>query len=45
MGHWDQIKPKRCAKCHKLFFRGGKKLITGDMRHTKVHVQYVCDLC
>ncbi|MEN6442613.1 MAG: hypothetical protein WC391_01255 [Methanoregula sp.] len=45
MGIWDQIRPKRCNKCNKLFFRGGKKLITGDMRHTKVQVQYLCDRC
>jgi len=45
MRQWDHIKPKRCAKCHRLFFRHAKKQITGDMRHADVHIQYLCDKC
>ena len=41
----DRIKPKRCAKCQRIFFYGAKKRITGDMRHTNVNIQYVCDRC
>ena len=41
----DRIKPKRCAKCKRIFFYGAKKRITGDMRHTNVNIQYVCDRC
>jgi RNase P subunit RPR2 len=42
---WDRIKPKRCAKCQKIFLTGAKKRITGDMRHTNVNIQYICDRC
>jgi hypothetical protein len=41
----DRIKPKHCAKCKKLFFRGGKKSIRGDMRQTQLTAEYVCDQC
>jgi len=41
----DRIKPKRCARCKKIFFYGAKKRIAGDMRHTNVNIQYVCDRC
>lgn len=45
MNTWDQIKPKHCVECKKLFFRGGKKSIRGDMRHTRLTVEYLCDSC
>ena len=41
----DRIRPKRCAKCHRHFVFGGKKQISGDMRHTSVRVDFVCDRC
>ncbi len=41
----DRIRPKRCAKCQTIFFHGAKKRITGDMRHTNVNIQYICDRC
>lgn len=41
----DRIRPKRCAKCGRLFFRGGKKQIRGDMRSTDLAVEYVCSRC
>lgn len=41
----DRIRPKRCAHCHRLFVKGGRKQMTGDMRHTTVQVQYLCDRC
>jgi RNase P subunit RPR2 len=45
MSRWDQIRPKYCANCKKLFFRGGKKQIKGDMRKAAIAVEYVCDKC
>jgi hypothetical protein len=45
MGVLDRIRPKRCAKCHRHFVFGGKKQICGDMRHTAVQIQYLCDRC
>ena len=45
MGIPDRIRPKRCAKCNRLFVRGGRKQIIGDMRSTLVHIQYVCNRC
>ncbi|HVP97155.1 hypothetical protein [Methanoregula sp.] len=45
MGITDRIRPKRCAKCHRLFVRGGHKQIVGDMQSTVVGIQYVCDRC
>jgi len=45
VGLWDRIRPKRCMKCANLFFRGGKKQITGDMSHTSVRVGYICERC
>jgi hypothetical protein len=45
MTTWDHLIPKHCAKCKKLFFRGGRKSVHGDMRHTKLTVEYVCDTC
>ena len=41
----DRIRPKRCAKCGRIFFSGAKKRITGDMRHTNVYIQYLCERC
>jgi hypothetical protein len=45
MNTWDHIKPKYCKKCKKLFFRGGRKSIHGDMRNTNLRVEYICDSC
>jgi hypothetical protein len=45
MGMLDALRPKKCAKCNRLFFRGGKKEIHGDMRSTKVYTRYFCDRC
>jgi len=45
MNIWDQIMPKYCVKCKKLFFRGGKKSIRGDIRRTHLTVLYTCDQC
>lgn len=45
MSRWDQIWPKHCAGCKKLFFRGGKKQIKGDMRRASIAVEYLCDKC
>jgi hypothetical protein len=45
MNTLDRIKPKRCVKCNKIFFRGGKKSIRGDMRHTHLKVEFRCNHC
>jgi len=41
----DQIRPKRCAKCGKVYLRGGKKVISGDLRRPGHNIQYVCPHC
>ncbi|HJX56949.1 MAG TPA: hypothetical protein VJ350_08990 [Methanoregula sp.] len=45
MNTWDRIKPKRCAKCKRIFVSGGKKSISGDMRTTQLRDEYRCDRC
>jgi hypothetical protein len=44
-GWWDRVRIKVCSKCGKWFIKGGKKLITGDMRHTNIVVNYLCTTC
>jgi DNA-directed RNA polymerase subunit RPC12/RpoP len=45
MNTWDLVKPKHCVKCKKIFFRGGKKSIRGDMRQTHLTTEYRCNHC
>ena len=45
MKWYDRILPKYCLKCKKYFFRGGKKMIRGDMRKTALKIDYFCDSC
>jgi len=42
---WDRIRPKKCSKCHRIFLRGGKKIIRGDMRKTGISIEYTCHTC
>jgi hypothetical protein len=41
----DRIRPKRCAKCHRLFLFGGHKRLHGDMQRTDTWFEYTCDRC
>jgi hypothetical protein len=41
----DRIRPKTCRQCGKLFFRGGKKLVSGDLNRPGVTVSYNCSGC
>jgi hypothetical protein len=45
MGILDTIRPKRCAKCNRLFIWDGRKQITGDTNSTMVKIQYICNRC
>ncbi len=45
MGILDIVRPKRCAKCNRLFVRGGRKQITGNTHSTMVKIQYSSDRC
>ncbi|HUU76068.1 MAG TPA: hypothetical protein VMW63_08260 [Methanoregulaceae archaeon] len=42
---WDRIKPKRCSECGKLFFNGGKKMVSGDLSSPGFSVSYLCPGC
>ncbi len=41
----DRILPKRCSRCRKIFLRGGRKLVTGDLGHTAQDISYICPSC
>ncbi len=46
MGAVDRLFPKRCAKCGKLFMRGGSKMVEGDLgKNTEVTSAYHCPHC
>lgn len=41
----DRIRPKRCAKCGRVYIGGGKKVIAGDLRRPGHDIQYICPRC
>jgi hypothetical protein len=41
----DRIRPKTCAGCGRLFFRGGKKNVSGDLNSPGLTVSYRCPDC
>ncbi|MDD1674388.1 MAG: hypothetical protein LUQ13_01960 [Methanomicrobiales archaeon] len=41
----DFLRPKRCAKCRRIFIRGGKKFVNGDLRSPRMSVYYICKNC
>jgi hypothetical protein len=45
MGRWDRIKPKRCSRCGGRFFRGGKKIISGDLSRPSHGILFTCPNC
>jgi len=38
----DMIKPKRCARCGKVFFMGGRKILSGDLSRPGFGISYLC---
>ena len=38
----DRLKPKRCSRCGRLFFRGGRKVLTGDLSAPGFSIDYIC---
>ena len=45
MTRFDLVRPKRCAKCRKLFVTGGRKMVTGDLATPGLQYQYHCTSC
>jgi len=45
MGLRDRILPKRCSRCGRLFLRGGKKFVAGDLGRTAEAFSYTCPSC
>lgn len=45
MGLWERMKPKRCIQCGKMFFRHGKKVISGNFNQQEIKVEYYCLSC
>lgn len=41
----DRLMPKKCSKCGKLFVRGGKKIISGDLTRPEYPRQFLCRNC
>jgi hypothetical protein len=42
MSFFDRVRPKRCTRCRKVFFTGGRKLITGELHGSAVTIGYLC---
>ncbi len=45
MGAVDHVRPKRCAKCGKVFLRGGSKQVVGDLGKPEISRAYLCPHC
>ena len=45
LAFWERIAPKRCARCGRVFFSGGRKLVTGDLGQTSQVTSYICPSC
>jgi hypothetical protein len=44
-GRLDRVRPKRCAKCRRLFIAGGKKMVSGDLAVPGCTFVYHCPKC
>jgi hypothetical protein len=38
----DQIRPKKCSRCGRLFLRGGRKILSGDLVGPGFGISYIC---
>ncbi|MDT8357261.1 MAG: hypothetical protein RQ758_02015 [Methanomicrobiaceae archaeon] len=45
VGRFEGFSPKRCNKCGRLFFRRGKKMVTGDLERPDLSISYLCRRC
>jgi hypothetical protein len=45
MTRLDGLLPKKCSKCGRIFFRGGKKVISGDMSSLEIPKVFLCPSC
>jgi hypothetical protein len=41
----DHLKPKKCSKCGRIFWKGGKKVISGDLTLPDCTPAYICPNC
>jgi len=41
----ERLLPKRCAACNRLFVRGGRKRIAGNLASPGPAIRYECDRC
>jgi hypothetical protein len=44
-GFVDRVRPKQCARCRRLYFSGGKKVVSGDLATPDFAFQYICSRC
>ncbi|KUG20715.1 MAG: hypothetical protein KO206_08265 [Methanomicrobiaceae archaeon] len=45
MSYWERLIPKRCSKCGRIFFRGGKSVIAGCLGRQDYVKRYICTAC
>jgi hypothetical protein len=45
MSRLERLLPKRCAKCGRIFFSGGKAVISGDILSPDHPKTYICPSC
>jgi hypothetical protein len=38
----DRFRPKKCARCGKIFFMNGRKVLSGDLTHPGFTISYFC---
>jgi len=44
-GRFDHLVPRRCDRCGKLFLRGGKKILSGDLALPGYRITHRCGPC
>ncbi|OPX69633.1 MAG: hypothetical protein A4E38_01602 [Methanoregulaceae archaeon PtaB.Bin108] len=44
-GRFDALIPRRCDRCHRIFIRGGRKILSGDLSVPGYRITYRCGSC
>ncbi|HQP71378.1 MAG TPA: hypothetical protein PLP90_01745 [Methanoculleus sp.] len=45
MRRLERLLPKRCERCGRIFFRGGKAVISGDLVSPDYRRSHICPSC
>jgi hypothetical protein len=45
MRAFDRIRPKRCRTCTGIFLRGGRRMVSGDLKAPAFKKYYLCPAC